>query len=79
MKKKEIENQIYGKNGLYSRVINEIREYKKNKKIKDLVKITGKKQQYIDTFIRQFENPDNYDSRPKFDTILYIAEKLGVE
>jgi len=77
--KNEIEKQIYGEHGLYRRVIDKIREYKRMNKSRELITLTGKKQQYIDTFIRQFENPEKYDYRPKFDTILSIAEKLGVE
>lgn len=71
----EIENAVYGKNGLYSRVITKL----ESMDIHEAKKITGKKQQYISTFKRQFKEPEKFDSRPKLDTIKEIAEKLGVE
>lgn len=71
----EIESAVYGENGLYARTISKIEEIG----IKETVRITNKKQQWINIFIRQFKYPEKFDYRPKLDTIQKIAELLGVE
>jgi len=72
---KEIENAIYGENGLYSRIVYKIDEIG----TKEAMKLTNKKRQYIDLFKRQFKNSNNFDYRPKFDTLKEIAKNIGVE
>lgn len=71
----EIEESIYGKDGLYDRTIKKMSEME----MTEIMKLTGKKRQYIDLFKRQFKNPESFDYRPKLDTIKEIAESLGVE
>lgn len=72
---KEIESAVYGADGLYSRVVSEIEKLgTREAKIK-----TGKKQQHLSIFVRQFKFPEKYESRPKLDSIKEMAEKLGVE
>ena len=75
LKLDDIENAVYGKNGLYARVIAKLETLSPD----EAKKITGKKQQYISTFKRQFKEPEKFDSRPKLDTIKEMAQRLGVE
>ena len=75
LKLDDIENAVYGNNGLYARVISKLETLSPG----EAKKITGKKQQYISTFKRQFKEPEKFDSRPKLDTIKEMAQKLGVE
>lgn len=71
----EIEKAIYGEGGLYCRVIEKIEKIG----TKETVKLTGKKNQSIDLFKRQYFHPEKFDYRPQFNTIREIADKLGVE
>ena len=75
IKLSEIEKSIYGENGLFQRVIDHIEKIG----MAESVKMTGKKRQHIDILKRQYHNPEKFDYRPKLDTIIEIAEKLGVE
>lgn len=75
LKISEIENSIYGKGGLYERTVKKIEEIS----IPEAVKITGKKRQSFNIYIHQFNHPEKYDYRPKFDTIKEIAEMIWVE
>ena len=71
----EIEEAIYGEGGAFERVVKKMDEMK----MCDVAKITGKFQQSLDIFKRQFYHPEKYNYKPKFDSIKNIAEKLGVE
>ena len=74
-KLKEIEISVYGEGGLFDRVIAKIETLGSVKS----AKITGKKYQQIDMYRRMHRNPENFDYRPKLDTIKDLAVKLGVE
>lgn len=71
----EIEIAVYGANGIYERTVKKIEEIG----VKEAVKKTGKKRQYIDIFKRQFNFPEKFDYRPQLNTIKEMAELLGVE
>lgn len=75
IKLSQIESSVYGADGLYSRVIKKIEEIGTT----ESMKLTGKKRQYITLVMRQFKNPEKFDYRPKLDTIIELAERLGVE
>ena len=66
---KEIEKSIYGQDGLYDRVIAEIRKITPRK----VSEITGKSTQHIYVFM------DRNHGKPKLDTIIYFGRSLGVE
>lgn len=71
----EIENAIYGKDGLFERTIKKIEEIG----IRETIQKTGKRQQRISTYMRQFYHPEKFDYRPKYDTIKEIADALEIE
>jgi len=71
----DIEKAVYGKDGLFFRVVEKIDKVG----VYETAKITNKKKQYVDTFKRQFKTPEKFDYRPKLDTIIEIARAMGVE
>ncbi len=73
MNPNEIQEAIYGKDGLYSRVIAEINRIG----IRKAGELSGKSTQHINTFRAAFNNEKL--SNPKLETISKIAECLGVE
>lgn len=71
----EIEKEIYGKDGLYFRVIKKIETIGKLETIEK----TQKRRTWIDSFVRQYYYPDKFKQKIKFSTITEIARMLGVE
>ncbi len=67
---KEIKEQIYGAGGLYNRVCLKI-DIETARKTSE---ITGKTIQNINIFRKRYNK-----SKAKLDTIIFFAEKLGVD
>ncbi len=72
---KEIEKEIYSKDGLYDRTLDKIKELRKEKKWHEIAVVLERSSQGVQLFY----NAKKLNRRPKFSSILEYANLLGVE